>query len=352
MSQKILLLALASGLTLVACGEVNNLHKMNDTTQKMSDTTTEMNTTTKELSDKTESMKNTTGELYDALRQGNTVQLRRDAWKAILEAPTMFRKISEAGKYFMSYEFQLWNDSAQDADAGRRSVLAQQAAKEFFLEIEELAPRDGSVNVSIAPDAQNLQNIESAQNRQASFNALAISMDQINRKQVPVLAKTKQPMMSMESIMEEALLAKKDLQDGQILPENKMTYIREVLAHEEKAIQILKTRYSLFPLVFIDAVTKVGDMGLLDKGKMVLLGWDLDLDQLNTVQLEYYQTEALDRAIAARTILKKLGIKTELDGNVAMLLNKMRIKVAAPKNAQVAALQTKLIDLLRDLQKN
>lgn len=321
--------------------------EMNKTTNRLADTTDKMSDTTQDLSRKTEDMKNTTNELYDALRQGNALQLRREAWNSLLQAPSMFKKISEAAKYYMSYEVQLWNQNGQDNDLNKRNILAQQATQEFFLEIEDLAPRNGKVDVKAEP---NTQDIHSDENLTASFNALAISMHQINRKQMTTLHQDeKLEKVSMLSLMEEALLAKNNIQLGTADLGSKEAFIREVLAHEEKAIQILQTRYNFFPMIFIDAATKISDKSLLGKAKMMIFQWDLDLDQMNLKQLEYYQTEVLQQSIAARNFLIKIGVKPVLDDTVISLLKKMKIVAKGEKSAQVTAAQTQIVGMLHEI---
>ena len=370
---------LVSGLAIVAlagCGELQKLDdmrqstekvkqttgEMNNTTSEMNQTTSEMNKTTSEMNQTTAKMAETTtgmdqkmanlqtkatqlnditNELYDTLRQGNSLQLRRDAYDSILKAPTLYKKISEAGKYFMSYEFQLWNQLGQDSELEKRDILAQQGAMEFFMEIEELAPSDNSVNVTVEPDAKDRT---STANLNASFNAMAATMHKENRKEDrQQIQSTDYKPVSMYSMMEEALLAPRD--------EAQTGYKREILAHEAKAVQLVKTRYSLFPLIFINAVSGIGTKGLIDKAKMAYFGWDLDLDSLNATQLEYLQTEVLEQAITAKQLLIKLKIKPDMDSTVARLLDKMSINKSGKKPADVIALQNKLIASINELKK-
>ncbi|MBO9667945.1 MAG: hypothetical protein J7501_14175 [Bdellovibrio sp.] len=318
-------------LSIAACSEVKKVDEMHDATVRMSETTDTMKTRTGELKDVTD-------ELYDALRQGNALQLRREAYNSVLQAPTLFKKISEATKYFMSFEFQLWNGIGQDGAAEKREILGQQAAQEFFMEIEELATRDNSVNPLAQPDAKD---IYSQDNLTASFNAMAVGMDRYNRKQEQnIAAKPDQKMMSMYSMMEEALLAPRDVaQKG---------YIREILAHEEKAVQLLQARYNMFPLMFIDVVSKIGDKNLVGQAKMLLMGWEFNVDALSATQLEYLQTEVLEKAVSAKELLIKIGKKPELDGKVARLLAKMAVK---SENKTAGLVQTKQQDLLKMIQK-
>ncbi|QDK36995.1 hypothetical protein [Bdellovibrio sp. NC01] len=361
MKKTLIVSGLVVGL-LSGCGElkkVDDMHdatgkmadttdKMNNTTSQMNKTTTEMNGTTSEMKDKmtslekkTEELKQITDELYDTLRQGNALQLRREAMTEIVKAPTLFRKISESNKYMMSFEFQIWNNLGQDAEPEKRDLLAQQAALEFFLDIEGFAPRDNSVNVLAEPDMKDLN---SQDNRTASFNALAAAMHQVNRKETRAEKNIKNlPNMTMYAIMEKALLASRE--------EQQSGASREVMAHEDKAIQILQTRYSLFPLIFIDSVSKVGDKSLVGKAKMMMLGWEFDIDCLNATQLEYLQTEVLQQSLQSKQLLLKLGKKPVLDSTVAKFLAKMKVKASGKMAPAVINEQTKLLGLLAEIQK-
>lgn len=356
---------LVSSMTalLVGCGELKKVDEMHDSTVKMNETTGQMNKTTSQLSnttshmndttsqmrdkmtsleEKTKDLKQVTDELYDTLRQGNALQLRREAYDAILKAPTLFKKISEANKYMMSFEFQIWNNIGQDLEPEKRELLGQQAAMEFFLEVEELAPRDNSINPTVQPDAKD---INSEDNRTAAFNAMAVAMHQVNRKEARAeKMNSGLKTMTLYTMMEEALLAPRN--------QAQKSAAREIMAHEEKAIQILQTRLNVFPLIFIDSVTKLGDKNLVVQAKMALLGWELDMDTLNATQLEYLQTEVLEQAVRAKKLLIKLGKKPVMNGTVARLLNKMTVKSDAKKAANVAASQTKLLGLLAELKAN
>lgn len=307
---------------------------MHDATVKMSDTTEDMKTSTGEL-------KNQTDELYDALRQGNALQLRREAYNSILQAPTLFKKISEATKYFMSFEIQLWNGLGQDKSSSKRESLEQQATQEFFMEIEELAPRDNSIDPLAEPDAKD---ISSRDNMTASFNAMAVTMERTNRKQLENNDRLgERTVVSMYSLMEEALLAPRDVpQKGSI---------REVLAHEEKAIQILQTRYNMFPLMFIDAVSKLGDKNKVMQAKTLMMGWDLDLSGMNATQVEFLKTEVLQQGLDAKNLLIKLGKKPEMNSKVARLIDKMKVKKGEAKVSFTAAQdQQGLVNMLKEIR--
>lgn len=311
--------ACALSLALFAgCSEVKKLDEMRETTGEM---------------------KSVTDELYDTLRQGNSLQLRREAYESILKAPTLFKKISEANKYMMSYEFQIWNKLGQDKEDDKRDLLGQQAAMEFFMEMEELAPAE--VNPLAEPDAED---INSVSNRSASFNAMALSMHQVNRKQVRATSQhTEEKQMSLYSMMEESLLTSRDVAQK--------SYAREVLAHEALAIKLLQARYNIFPLVFVDSVSHIGTKGLFAKAFQVYGSWTLDLDSMNATQVEYMQTEVLSHAVAAKELLIKLGVKPEMNSTVAKLLKNMKTSTSTKNLASAeSASQKNMLKLLEQLR--
>lgn len=375
----------AISLILMSCGEVKNFHEMKDSTknmekttarmaevtEQMAKTTSEMAQTTSQmakttegmatkmdslysetltLSGRTKSMGMTSDELYDALRQATGLQVRNEVWKNMLEAPTMYRKMVEAGKYFMAFEMQFWNQFGQDVTQAKRDSLAQQATKEFFYQIEELAKRDGSLDLTAEPNAAE---IYSDANRMASFNAVAMAMSQINRKQLEFLGVMKQPapVISMHSLILEALEAKAQVENLEYDKlGTKLSYIREVLVHEERAIQLLRTQVNLAPLVFIDSVTKLNEKNILSKGKM-MLGWDLDLASVKSNDLEYYYQELVEPALRSKAVLKKLGYDDKLVFPAKQLLGAMKVKHGAEKTLKRTALQNRMILALLQFEK-
>jgi len=325
---------------------------MHDATVKMSQTTDKMNAKEDSLDNRTATLQKETDELYNALRQGNSLQLRREGYDDVLKAPTMFAKLSNAGTYFMAYEMELWTNTGEDAGEDKRDILIQQGAQEYYMQMEGLAPRDNSVDPTVQPDPEH---IDSAKNRQASFNAFAAAMHQVNRKQADVLAANGGfAPISMLSITEEALLAKKSLASGTANLGTKELYIHEVLVHEDKAIQMLQTRYNFLPMMFIDGVTQIGDKSIFGKGKMLMMGWDCDLDKMNIEQIKFFETEVLSQALEARNFMKKIGVQPKMNSMVTKLLNKMNLQgggKSGKSNSALVAEQIKLVGMIHDLKK-
>jgi hypothetical protein len=331
-------------LFLSACSEVNKLGKMQDSTVSMEKTTKEMNTTTSQMKDRTESLeaqtvelKKLTDELYNALRQGDALNSRRQAFDLLLKEPSTYKKISEAGKYFMSFEVQLWNDNGQDKGGVRRDILAQQAAQEFFMEIESLAPRDGSVDPTQEGDSLD---VYSESNRSASFNALAMAMHLTNRKQDDILKRDESlKKISMYSILEDALLSRAG--NTALSGAN-----REVLLHEKRAIQLLQARYNTFQLIFVDLISGISDQSNINKIRMLLFGWNADISTLSVTKANYLVTEVLFHAFEAQKLLGKIGQNTELNPKLRRLLHSMNIIGTREKASTLSASHLELFKMI------
>lgn len=341
--------------TLAGCTVTKNLDqmhdatvKMSDTTDKMKDDTDQMKTSTQNLQTDTEHLQKETDELYNALRQGNALQLRRDGFDAVLKGPTMFKKLSDAGTYFMAYEVELWTNTGEDAGEDQRNILAQQATQEFYMQMEGLAPRDNSVDPTAQPDPKDF---DSQKNRTASFNAFAAAAHQVNRKQADVLAANGgYQAISMLSLTEEALSAEKSLNKGTANLGTRELYIHEVLVHKDKAIQLMQTRYNFLPMMFIDGVTQISDKGLFGKLEILEGGWTCDMTKMNIEQVKFFENEVLGQAIEARNFLKSIGVKPVMNSTVIKLLNNMKLVAGSKSEPALAAEQVKLVGMIHDLK--
>jgi hypothetical protein len=105
------------------------------------------------------------------------------------------------------------------------------------------------------------------------------------------------------------------------------------------------------PMVFIDSVSHVGTKSLPGKIYQTVWSWTLDLDSLNATQIEYFQTEVLVHAVAAKNLLIKLGVKPELNFKVKGMLKSMEIVSGKKKLAPAeSASQKNMVDLLEQLR--
>lgn len=308
---------------------------------EMHDATVEMNTRTEELAQNSNDLKEQTGELYDALRQGDSLQLRRNALERLVQTSDPANKLSEAAKYFMSFEVQLWSGSGPDATDEKRQLLALSATKEFFKDVLQFIPDDQRTASPL--NGQILTT--DAGNKFHCLNALAAAMHLLNPKQELYL-KTNASMkpVSMMSLVQEALLAKESIESGAQDLKAVPGFVREVLANEKEAIYLLQARYNYIPTVLLGRSTNIATSKLAAV-KMFASAWTLDLEKFNTVQV-YEFNEFLKAALETRDLLKQLGHSITMDAQVARIYKNMSVSLSAKASQQKANIEA---DFARNL---
>ncbi|MBC7370169.1 MAG: hypothetical protein H7326_01300 [Bdellovibrionaceae bacterium] len=305
---------LTATLSLSACDMKSNLDDMHTST-------VQMEKTTGEVEKHSDSIDNQTGELYDALRQGDSLQSRRSAMQNLISSRDPLRKLSEAAKYFMAFEYNLWSGFGKDRSEEKRTALASLAAQEFFKDIQQLIP-DGEMKASpfagqvVASENSNLVN---------SFNALSATLQFMNPKQVSKLAERKElKPINMYTMIEESLLAKADIESGKKRIQDYPGYVKEILFSEREAVYLLQARYNYLPSLVIGKATKA-QYSKLTGAKMVLAGWTLDLATLNIVQIAEL-TGFMQDAQNVKALLTKIGEPAVLDGMLAKMFKNMNAK--------------------------
>lgn len=405
MKTRFVTLALAGALCGSACAEKKQLTEMHDATVDMRDTTKELNKGTGELKDtttqllrqtldmkettthladisgqmngkmddmskKTSVVSQLTGELYDASRQGVTLDLRRSALKALLEAQSSGKKIAEAAQYFMSFEYQFWTGFGQDETEEKRQVLVDDAVSEFFKSVKEF---NVGPSTEINPLAQtSLSNGGGSvalddDNRVASFNAIAAALHRVNRKQEEMHHKNpKVEVLSMLSLIERGLKAEVELNSGAKTLDTLPPSIKEVLNNKSLAVKLLQARHNFIAAIFLAEVSPVGAQAptntLAPKWatKMLLylwstqMGWKANLDRFNVSQLKQFN-QYLSAVLATRASLKTLGIEPHVDSKIQKLFQTMNEETTGKGPAkdigELNAARTELIGLLNELKK-
>jgi hypothetical protein len=310
---KSLLLLLSLTTLLGACDMKNNLDEMHDST-------VEMNRTTKEMNDRTTGLETATGELYDALRQGDTLSARRSAFENLVNATDPARKLSEAAKYFMSFEYQLWSDQGQDREINKREDLATLAAREFFKDVQQFIP--GGV---MAPKPFAGQIIPTKKsNLINSLNALSVTTHYLNPKQEAHLKEKKaMTSLSMSKMIEESLFAKAKIESGAKHLTDYPGYVAEVLANESTAIYLLEARYNYLLALFLGRSTNIA-YSKLGGAKIVAMKWTLDLSPFNYAQVEELGM-FLTAALKTKNLLILIGIKARTDMLLVRMFNNMKL---------------------------
>lgn len=335
---KTLLLLLSLTALLGACEVKKNLDEMHDST-------IEMNRTTKNMSDSTTSLQTATNELYDALRQGDSLAARRSALDNLLKATDPARKLSEAAKYFMAFEFQLWSDQGNDKGLEKREQLATLAALEFFKDVQQFIPggtRDPKpfAGQILATEKSNLVN---------SFNALSAVLHYLNPKQETYLRQKKEMIpLSMNKMIEESLLAKPKIESGEKHLSEYPGYVAEVLANESTAIYLLEARYNYLSALFLGRSTNIANDMFLS-AQMIATKWTLDLSNFNFAQVEELD-KFLTGALKTKKLLTQIGVKPRTDTLLVHMFQNMNLTPSLqPTSTERADLEQELSRNLTEL---
>jgi len=298
---------------------------MSETTQKMSGTTEEMNERTAQLYestlkmlDKTTAISGASSELYDAIKQGDTLNLRRQALATMLAAESNGRKISEAVKYVLSFEFQVFSGQGQDVEPSKREHLMVDALAEFYKDLKEYAP----VSNDIDPLAQASSGSEA--NKKAVFNAVAAVLHKANRKQEEFLrANPKYEKVTFLSMIENGLKKAKALKEGAVAFSQLSESEKEVISNEKISYLLLQARHNFIAAILLSESSSV-QRGLLTVLKMMTLGWDLKLSDFNQVQMTNF-VSYIQAIQTTRTFLKSQGQVLVLDFKLMRLLKMAKI---------------------------
>ena len=112
-------------------------------------------------------------------RQGASLDLRNKLFSRVISSPKVEEKGTNAGLYFLAFEFQLWSNLGHDARTGERERLMKDAVEEFFCHLLSLT--HWTENDPFA--GKNPLAFSEADRERAAFNAFALTLEKNNRKQ-------------------------------------------------------------------------------------------------------------------------------------------------------------------------
>lgn len=336
-----------SALSFMACSEMKKVDEMKDSTS-------EMNTTTKDLRDKTgemksgldkmsgttgtmaqttEEMKETTANLYEGMRQGDTATLRRELLKQIQMDSTLQGRVGDAGLYLMAFEFQVLGNSGRDKDQAHRNVLYQQAMLEFFLKLDEVAPK----HFAVSPEAAPTGRLGDAANKASAFNAIAFALHKTNRQQLADPAYGKP--MSFYDLIIEALRMKPLIDSGEIVLPEGPHFVKEVLARPDRVRQLLQARYNMFTFGLLGLTTNLCDSSKVVQIAKILMGVDIDLSEksLGTARLQYIYDEIMKPAAKTTEDMISLDIQPQFTTMANFVLKGMKINFRSNETSGISA---------------
>jgi hypothetical protein len=346
--------------------------KMADTTKELSDKTTEVNKTSEDLDVKTEELlrlsqniNSETNAIHSQGREGATVTNRKDMLKAMEQSTTVEKKIAYAGQYFQAFEFQVWGGSAGD-DQDRLETLYNLALQEFFREAREYLPEDYATNPKVDPT--------STKNQDKNMYALAVTMHLTNDLEQPQLIDPSNPdgprsTVSMYDLLQRGLSKKADNLSGKIKDADLKDWQREVLNDELAFEYLIRVRENFLPVMTLAGLSDIAVQGptiipyLLHVGDLKALWktfqpWQATLppnpEQLVTLT-KYLNDPALG-AFAARAVLDNLGVDKSMNDTVVKLFKNMKMPSNMPAGfttpsenlpSPVDALKQAVADLIR-----
>lgn len=318
-------------------GEMNQTTKtlltktgeMKDGLDKMSTATDEMNASTKDLRTLTREeliqrmteMSQNLSTLADTQKQGDSSGLRRASINQLLHDTTLQGRTAEACLYLQSFEFQVLNSAASDRNPAFRELLYQQAMAEFFLKIDELAPKFGRV----WPDANPTENINSEENRASAFNTIAFVLHKPNRQQLP------DPMygkpMSIYDLIMVALELKPEIDSGRIVLPEGPHFIKEILSRPVRVQQLLQTRYNMFTYGLLGMTTNMSERSKLGQIWKLLFKLDIDLSESTrgAAPVQFLYDEVLKPAVTTTEDMLNVGIKPELTTTTSLVLSRINV---------------------------
>ncbi len=319
---------------LSACSKVKEIEKR---TQSLERSTEEVSTTTEELLE-------TTTVMFQQNRAREAEATREEKFQILMDDEAeLGGRITAAGVYLRSFEFQLWS--------GNPTFDDQRALDQYYLDaVNEFTGRSADLFEKI-----NLRRMSTVRKdkMEMSFYALAASLHLNHTFQEEQARNTGRPLVSMYSLIKNALKKEKERQT--LLPHE------EVLLsgiNKEIMTEFLKARVDILSAFALRNLTDSSDMTLTQRAKSLIfritggrLG-EIDLPEV------YEQTNAatrnsitryLDDAVATRQFLKTVDIDKVLERTLesafkSIDLNESRTTPPAADERRVGI--KKLIDLL------
>lgn len=292
------LIVLASLILSCGCSKVKELDKRTENMEK----------STEKVSAVTDEMKETTTVMYQQIRSKEAEDTRDEKFAILMsEEAEIGTRITAAGVYYKSMEFQLWNDNDSFDNKDALDVLYVDAANEFTRRMCDLYPK---VNVKKMSPTKN-------DKMEMSFYALAAAIHMNHGFQDEVAKSKNFETKSMYDLVKKALL-----KDKQNKPLKEHEEILVNGQNKEIMIELIKARVDILSALALKNLTDKRDMTLGQKAKALLfkvtggaLG-SIDLPELYDVSndtTKNYTEKYLDGAVKARDFLREIGVEKKLE---------------------------------------
>ncbi len=317
-----------------ACSKVKEINKR----------TQSMERATEQVSNTTEDLRETTTVMYQQERSREAEATREEKFQILMDDEAeLGGRLTAAGVYLQSFEFQLW--------AGNESFDDQRALERFYLDaVNEFTRRSADLFEKI-----NLRRMSTVRKdkMELSFYALAASLHLNHAFQEEQARKTGRPLVSMYSLIKNALKKEKDR--------------RPLLAHEEVLLtginkeimtEFLKARVDILSAFALKNLTDQNDLTLTQRAKALIfritggrLG-EIDLPEVyqeTNAATRTFITRNLDSAVETRQYLRTVSVEKKLERTLESAFKSIDLnesRTAPPAIDQRRQEIRKLIDLL------
>jgi hypothetical protein len=306
------LLVFAVLLLGASCSKVDNMEKR-----------------TKKMERSTDELKQTTSVMYQQIRSKDSEENREKKFELVLADETGFAsRITAAGVYFKSMEFQLWNNNGRFDDFETLKSLYLDAANEFTRRMSDLY---------VEIDVKDMSPIKNRKSDQA-FYALAAALGVNHSFQEALKKDRKEETASMYNLIKESLL--RDHKHKSLL-RYQQVFVTGI--NKEIMIELIKARVDILSAIALNNLTNKRGMSTSQKAEGIL--FRVTGGKLGGIHLpELYENandstkedvvNTLKEAVKAKAFLEEIGVKKTLEKNVLSALKNIQLNDSDDKTIQ------------------
>lgn len=265
-------------LSMSACGPIDDMKEMKNTTAEMKNTTKELAEISKGMAKSTGRIDGYSANTYRDMRLDTSISNGFKALNEMEAASSIEQKVIAAAYYMASFEFQLWKNTDLDNEHLREQMYAL-SVKRLFADMKEYL---GSLADSEKLPPQPNQ-VSKEDNNLKNLYAISATLHEINPNQEALEKLNKIKLVSMLDLITEGLQAVSRTST----PLAKAPEYQKIVAqNEELAVLLLQLRYNLFAGKALTTIADVG--GLFAKLGKTMFTWQPDLGKLsNSAKAEY-----------------------------------------------------------------
>lgn len=295
------LLAITCAL-LSGCGMKEQLDDMHAKTGQMAATTSKM--------------EKKASHMGDNLDQAYAVTVRDKLLESMDAARSMEMKLGKATVYMVGFEFQVAD--CVGTERSKMLDLYKDALSEFYKDVREWA-RDYSDTDPAVKD-----------NGVKNAAAMATVLHRINTNQEISCAEGGLHPVSMLGLIKAGMLARESVENGTVDIDSLPKYIRETLKNFRLATYLLKLRTNFLPLMALSQISDMdplayyGAASLMSLKKKANSEWHKDLTENDVAEIREW-TAYIDEARKTRDFLTSLNIPVEIDSDIKLALQNMKL---------------------------